>query len=200
MTVRAVVWDIGNVLLEWNPERFYDRCLGEERRRALFAAVDLLGMNERVDAGEPWAESVAALAARHPDWADAIGHWHGRWHEMIGPEIEGSARLLRAVKARGVPVLALTNFGRETFEVALARFPTLREFDRAFVSGRMRVSKPDPAIYRAVEEGMGLPPDALLFTDDREENVEAARARGWRAHLFRGPEGLAERLAAEGVL
>lgn len=198
--IGAVVWDVGNVLLEWDPERFYDREIGEARRRALFAAVDLHGMNRRVDAGAPWAEEVAALAALHPDWAPAISHWHGRWLEMASPAIPRSVRLLEALKVRGVACLALTNFGRETWAHALDHYPFLREFDQAFVSGELRLSKPDPAIYAAVEEGAGLPPSALLFTDDRPENVGAAAARGWQTHLFEGPEGLARRLVAEGLI
>ena len=198
--IGAVVWDVGNVLLEWDPERFYDREVGEDRRRALFAAVDLHGMNARVDAGAPWAEEVAALAALHPDWAPAISHWHGRWLEMASPAIPRSVRLLGALKGRGVPCLALTNFGRETWAHALEHYPFLRGFDRAVVSGHLRLAKPDAGIYEALEREAGLPPRALLFTDDRPENVAAAAARGWRTHLFEGPEGLARRLVSEGLL
>nr|WP_037282519.1 HAD family phosphatase [Rubellimicrobium mesophilum] len=200
MTVQAVVFDIGNVLIEWNPERFYDATLGEERRRAMFEAVPILAMNERVDLGAVWADEVAALAARHPDWAEPISHWHHRWIEMASPEIPGSVRLLRALRGRGVPVFALSNFGRETFAHALAHYPFLGEFDRAFVSGHLALAKPDAAIYEAVERDSGVAPGSLLFADDRPENIEAARARGWRTHLFTGPEGFAERLVAEGLL
>lgn len=200
MTAQAVVFDIGNVLIEWNPERFYDATLGQERRRAMFASVDLHGMNDRVDRGAVWAEEVAALAARHPDWAEPISHWHGRWIEMASPEIPRSVRLLRGLKARGVPVFALTNFGRETFAHAILHYPFLADFDRAFVSGHLAMAKPAPEIYEAVEQESGVAPGALLFTDDRPENIAAARARRWRTHLFTGPEGLAERLVAEGLL
>jgi 2-haloacid dehalogenase len=153
-----------------------------------------------VDLGHPWEEEVAALAAAHPDWAEEIGHWHGRWIEMASPEIPRSVRLLRALKRRGVLVFALTNFGRETFAHARTHYPFFDEFDRAFVSGHLRLAKPDPAIYEAVEREGGIAPENLLFTDDRPENIEAAAARGWRTHLFEGPEGLAERLVAEGLL
>lgn len=198
--VEAVVFDIGNVLIEWNPERFYDAEVGEERRRAMFAAVDLHGMNDRVDRGAFWAEEVAALARAHPDWSTEIAHWHDRWIEMASPEIPHSVRLLRALRSRGVPVFALTNFGRETFAHAIPHYPFLAEFDRAFVSGHLRLAKPDPGIYEAVEREGGVAPEALLFTDDRAENIGVARARGWATHLFEGPEGLADRLMAEGLL
>lgn len=198
--IKAVVWDVGNVLIEWNPERFYDREIGEERRRAMFAAVDLLGMNERVDRGAVWADEVAATAALFPDWAPAISLWHDRWLEMASPVIPRSVRLLQALRARGVPVFALTNFGRETWAHALPEYPFLGTFDRAFVSGHLGVAKPDAAIFEAVEREAGLPPAALLFTDDRSDNIAAAAARGWGTHLFEGPEGLAARLVAERLL
>jgi 2-haloacid dehalogenase len=157
-------------------------------------------MNERVDLGDVWADSVAALAREHPDWAEEIGHWHGRWIEMASPEMPRSVRLLRALRRKGIPVFALTNFGRETFDHAAAHYPFFREFDRAFVSGRLRLAKPDPAIYEVVERDSGLSGPQLLFTDDRPENVEAAARRGWRTHLFTGPGGFADRLVAEGLL
>jgi 2-haloacid dehalogenase len=99
-----------------------------------------------------------------------------------------------------VPVFALTNFGDETFEIARRAYPFLNDFDRAFVSARMRLVKPDVAIYAAVEAETGLAPEGLLFTDDRPENVEAAAARGWRTHLFTGWQGWARRLVSEGLL
>lgn len=200
MTPEAVVFDIGNVLLEWQPERFYDREIGAERRARLFAEVDLLGMNEGVDLGDPFAESVEALARAHPDWGPEIRMWRDRWFEIAHPPIDGSIRLLRALRARGVPVLALTNFGRETFDAAVERLPFLAEFDRAWVSGRMGVMKPDPAIYAALEADSGVEPGRLIFTDDRADNIAAAAARGWQTHLFDGWEGWAARLVDAGLL
>jgi len=196
----AVVFDIGNVLLEWQPERFYDGVIGEARRKRLFAEVDLVGMNEGVDLGAPFAASVEALAVAHPDWGSEIRMWRERWFELAHPPIDGSIRLLRALRARGVPVLALTNFGVETFEAAVERLPFLAEFDRAWVSGRMGVMKPDPAIYAALEAESGIAPGRLIFTDDRAENIAAAAARGWQTHLFDGWEGWAARLVQAGLL
>lgn len=200
MIPEAVVFDIGNVLLEWQPERFYDRVIGVARRKRLFAEVDLAGMNAGVDLGAPFAASVAALAEAHPDWAAEIRMWRERWFEIAHPPIDGSVRLLRALRARGVPVLALTNFGAETFEAAVVKLPFLAEFDRAWVSGRMGVMKPDPAIYAALEAESGVVPGRLLFTDDRAENIAVAAARGWQTHLFEGWEGWAARLVAAGLL
>lgn len=196
----AVVFDIGNVLIEWQPERFYDLKLGEAGRRRLFAEVDLHGMNLGVDEGADFNASVAGLAAAHPAHRDAILMWRDHWLEMCSPEIPHSVRLLAALRARGVPVFALSNFGAATFEIARARYPFLDHFDRRFVSAHLKVMKPDARIYEIVEAEAGIAPEALLFADDRPENIEAAAARGWRTHLFEGPEGWAKRLVAEGLL
>lgn len=200
MTVRAVVFDIGNVLIEWNPERMYDRVIGEARRRAMFAAVDLHGMNDRVDRGADWLTEVRATSAAFPDFAAEIMLWHDRWLEMAAPVIPQSLRLMEALQGKGVPVFALTNFGIQTFDHAMPHYPFLGRFDRAFVSGHMGVIKPEARIYEMVEEESGLSGAELIFADDRPENIAAAEARGWKGHVFTGPEGWAARLVAEGLL
>lgn len=200
MKVEAVIFDIGNVLTSWQPEAFYDRVIGEARRRDLFAAVDLHGMNDLVDAGALFRETIYDWAARHPDWAPEIRWWYDRWIELASPRIEGSIALLRALRRKGVPVFALTNFGRHSFDEAVPKMDFLQEFDRAYVSGRMGVIKPDPRIYQMVEDDCGILPQALLFADDKAENVAAAAARGWRTHQFESWQGWARRLVAEGLL
>ena len=200
MAVGAVVFDIGNVLIEWQPERFFDRVVGEQRRRAMFAAVDLHAMNDRVDRGETFRDVIVETARELPEFHDEIMLWHDRWIEMAAPVIDHSVHLLRALRRKGVPVFALSNFGIQTFEIGRREYPFLEEFDRHYISGHMGVIKPDAEIYRMVEDDCGVPPEALLFTDDRIDNIRAAEARGWMTHHFDGPEGWAARLVAEGLL
>ena len=200
MTIEAVVFDIGNVLIEWQPERYYDRRIGEDRRRKLFAEIDLHDMNEQVDRGEDFRSTVYDMAARHPDWHDEIRHWHDHWIELASPEIPRSVALLRALRARGVPVFALSNFGIGTFEVAEEAYPFLKEFDRRFISGYMGVTKPEAEIYARLEAESGVAPERLLFADDRADNIAAAAARGWKVHLFDGPEGWERSLIDHGLL
>jgi 2-haloacid dehalogenase len=200
MAVEAVVLDIGNVLVEWHPERVYDQVMGAEERARLFDRVGLHDMNLRVDAGAPFRASVEALAARYPDDAAAIMLWHDRWADMVQPPLDRSVRLQRALRARGVPVFALSNFGTETFATAERLFPFLADFDRRYISGHLGVIKPDPAIYEIVERDCGIAPTALLFADDRAENIAAAAERGWQTHLFTSEQGWADRLVAEGLL
>ena len=165
----------------------------------MFAELDLHGMNDRVDRGEDFFTTVAELAAATPHWHDEIMMWHDNWAEMATPAIMPTVDTLRSLKGR-VPVFALSNFGIQTFEIARPVYPFLSEFDRSYISGHMGVTKPDPAIYQMVEEDCGIPPDRLLFTDDRAENIAAAAARGWQTHLFNGIEGFNTRLRAEGLL
>ena len=196
----AVIFDIGNVLIEWQPEHYYDARIGPDRRRALFAAVDLHGMNARVDDGAQFRQTIYDTADRHPEWATEIRWWHDHWIDLASPRIDHSIHLLRRLRARGVPVFALTNFGHDSFAYAQTQYDFLTEFDRAFVSGQLRISKPEPAIYAHVERESGLSPAALLFTDDRAENIAAAATRGWPTHLFDGPQPWADCLVAHGLL
>ena len=200
MKTEAVIFDIGNVLIEWQPERFYDKEIGVERRKALFAEVDLHGMNDIVDKGGNWRHTVYAYAERYPEHAEVIRMWHDRWIELASPVIPHSVQLLRALRRRGVQVFALTNFGIESFDYAASIYRFLEEFDRRYISGHLGLIKPDPKIYAAVEADCGISPDRLLFTDDREENCLAAAARGWKVHHFDGPDSWARRLQSEGLL
>ena len=200
MTIDAVIFDIGNVLIEWQPERFYDAQIGPDRRRAMFAEIDLHGMNDLVDRGGDFREVIYGWAERHPAWRDEIRMWHDRWSEIAGPTIAPSVAILRALRANGVPVFALSNFGVGSFAVAERDYDFLGEFDRRFLSGEMRMAKPDAEIYAAVEAATGLAPERLLFVDDRMDNIAAAAARGWQTHLFDGPDGWAARLVTLGLL
>lgn len=200
MRPEAVIFDIGNVLIEWQPERFYDQEIGEDRRRQMFDAVDLHGMNDKVDRGHHFTDTVYATAEENPEWRAEIRMWHDRWIEMAQPAIDHSVRLLRALRTKGTPVFALTNFGIESFDYALTHYAFLDEFDRKYVSGHMAVTKPDPTIYQMVEDDCGIAPGALLFADDRPDNITAAQARGWQAHLFQGPKGWADCLISKGLL
>ncbi|WP_375254020.1 HAD family hydrolase [Yoonia sp.] len=198
--VEAVVFDIGNVLIEWQPERFFDSIIGETRRKAMFAEVDLHGINDEVDRGANFHDTIFAAAEAHPHWRGEVAIWHDRWIEMAAPAIDHSVRLLRALRARGIPVFALTNFGIQTFQIAEPVYPFLSEFDRRYISGHMGVIKPDTEIYARVEADCGVAPEALLFTDDRIDNVKVAAARGWQTHRFEGPQAWAGRLVADGLL
>ena len=198
--IKAVVFDIGNVLLEWDPKKLFDPEIGPERRAVFFSEADVHTMNERVDLGHPFTETVEEWANKHPAWRDELQLWHDRWIDMAQPAIDHSVRLMAALQAKGIPVFSLTNFGVQTYERAAKQYPFMRDFDRDFISGHLGLIKPDPAIYQTLEEQSGLAGDALIFTDDRRDNIEAAAKRGWHTHLFETPQGWADRLVAAGLL
>ncbi|MDB2421123.1 HAD family phosphatase [Paracoccaceae bacterium] len=200
MKISAVVFDIGNVLIGWTPTQFFDAKIGADRRRAFFDAVPILAANAAIDRGSHFPDTIVQLVDQHPDWEAEITLWHTCWLDMVSPVITRSVKLLRALRRQGVPVFALSNFGAETFEIAKARYPFLAEFDQHYISGVMRIMKPDPEIYAALEQGSGLAPETLLFVDDLSENIAAAAARGWQVHLFDGPQGWADCLVAHGLL
>ena len=200
MTVKAVVFDIGNVLIEWHPERYFDRTIGPAKRRALFAAVDLHAMNDRIDLGEGFRDVIYAVAEANPEWRTEIRDWHDNWIQLATPPIAHSVRLLRALRSNEVAVFSLTNFGVESFAYAQSHYDFLKEFDRDYVSGQMQVIKPDPKIYIMLEQDCGVEPENLLFTDDRADNIAVAANRGWQTHLFEGPQGWADRLVEANLL
>lgn len=197
--VELVVFDIGNVLIEWQPEAYYDRVFGQDFRRSLFEAVDLHAMNDRIDRGADFAAVVAETAAAHPKFSQAISHWHDQWHLIAAPVIKDSAQSLSALKARKVRTAILSNIGEVPFEIAQAAYPFLSDVDFPFLSGPLKMAKPDPSIYAYVERATGVAPEAMLFVDDRGENIAAARERGWQVHHFQGAAGWLETLATHGL-
>lgn len=197
--IRAVVFDIGNVLVGWQPELFFDSQIGTERRKRLFDEVDLHGMNLAVDRGAPFADSVRTLAAQHPGWAQEIMLWHDGWSHMFAPVIDANVTLMRGLRAQGMPVFALSNFGCETFALACETHPFLTEFDQSYISGHLGVLKPEAEIYTILETQSGVLPQNLFFIDDKPENIDAATARGWRGHVFEHPNALKQALDQHGL-
>jgi 2-haloacid dehalogenase len=200
-TPKAVVFDIGNVLIEWRPERLYTRLIPDPAaRQAFFEETQIFEMNLEVDRGAPFKEHIYAHAAKHPRHAAHIRAWHDHWAEMAAPAIDGTVAILRALKRRGVTVAALSNFGVESFDLACRIYPFLTEFDVPVISGREETIKPEPQIYEILEERTGLLGQDLFFMDDSPKNVAAARARFWQAEIFTTPRLLGQQLAARGLI
>lgn len=196
----AVIFDIGNVLITWHPEKLYDTLMSPDERRVMFAAVDLHLMNDKIDHGENWRDTVYATAKAYPEYSDMIQLWHDRWSEMATPAISKSWEILRQLRQQGTPVFALSNFGIESFAYAETLYPELAEFDRRFISGHMGVTKPARRIYEMVEYETSLSGTQLFFTDDRQENIDAAMEMGWQGHVFTSPENLEQDLVGRGLL
>ena len=200
-TPKVVVFDIGNVILNWDPDLLYADLIPDAADRdAFYQRAGMHEMNLDVDRGAPFKQRIYAQADAHPDDADLIRAWHDRWTEMLTPEITGTSDLLRQLKAQGTAVYALSNFGVDSYTLAQSIYPILNEFDREYISGRMKVIKPDPEIYAQLERDSGFSGPDLCFFDDRHDNVKVARDRGWQAHVFENPAKMRQDLENMGLL
>ncbi|KUL95274.1 2-haloalkanoic acid dehalogenase [Bosea sp. WAO] len=196
----VVVFDVGNVLLRWDPFHLYRDLIPDDARRDWFLAnVCTAAWNIEQDRGRSWTDAVAILIAAHPEWEREIRAFDERWHETVPGVIDDSVAVLEELKERGEKVYAITNFSREKWAECLVRFPFLRSFDGAIVSAHERLLKPDPAIYRVLTERYELDAGDCIFIDDSEKNVLGARSVGMRAVHFREPIDLRGELRALGA-
>jgi 2-haloacid dehalogenase len=197
---RIAVFDIGGVLIDWNPRHLYRKLFENEAAMEDFlSTVCTPAWNLEQDRGRSWEEAVDLLVRRFPERAELIAAYHLRWEEMVPGPIPGTAGILKRLKARG-PVYAITNFSAEKLRLAQRRFDVLNRFDGMVVSGSVGLLKPDPAIYRCLLDGYGLDPAETLFIDDAEANILGARAVGMHAHHFTGSDSLLRHLRSSGLL
>jgi 2-haloacid dehalogenase len=199
--VEAVVFDIGGVLLDWNPRHLYRKLFQDETAMNRFLAeVCTLEWHDAHDRGAPVEQSCARLAARHPEQAEFIWAWGRRSEEMIAGPIGGTVEMLRALKETDVRCYALTNMEAETYPLRLERFDFLRWFEGTVVSAHEGIAKPDREIFERLLARFELAPDRTLMIDDSARNIQAARRLGMRTVQFESPEQLRGRLEEEGLL
>lgn len=197
----TVVFDLGGVLIDWNPRYLYAKLIPDEAEREKFLAeVCTHDWNVAQDAGRTIAEATAEALSRHPDKGDLIRAFYDRFDEMLGGPVHGTVDILERLHAKGTPLYALTNWSAETFPIGRRRFPFLGLFRHITVSGELKLAKPDPAIYRHVLAVAGKPAQSCVFIDDSPKNVDAARMLGFHTIHFVGAEDLGRRLADLGFL
>jgi 2-haloacid dehalogenase len=196
------VFDLGGVLIDWDPRYLYRRLLDtDEEIEAFLDEVGFARWNHDLDAGRStWADAVEELAATHPHHRHLIEAYPARFGESIGGPIEGSVEVLRELAGRGVRLLALTNWSSETFPVARERFEFLSLFEDIVVSGDERLAKPDPEVFDLLLRRHRLDPARTLFVDDRPANLDAAAGAGLTGVLFTDPPALRSDLEAAGLL
>lgn len=196
----TIVFDVGNVLIRWDPRLLYRDLIPDDEKRDWFMAnVCTAAWNIEQDRGRSWEEAVALLVAAHPEWEREIRAYDQRWHETAPYVLDESVAILAELKAKGEKVYAITNFSREKWAECLIRFPFLQSFDGVVVSAHERLIKPDPAIYRVLLERYELVAGDCIFVDDSEKNVDAARAVGMQAVHFVEPIDLRAALRGLGA-
>lgn len=200
--VSAVVFDLGGVLIDWDPRYVYRPLFGgdEDAMDAFLATVCTPEWNRRQDAGRPWSEAIATLTDEHPEQRDLIAAYWERWQEMLGEAIAPSVDVVAELRADGVPLYALSNWSAETFPIARPRYPFLEWFDGIVISGGVGSAKPDRRIYDALLERHGLDPGSVVFVDDVAANVAAAEELGMRGIPFTGAADLRRELVSLGLL
>jgi 2-haloacid dehalogenase len=199
--MKAVIFDIGGVLLDWNPKYLYSKLLEDEA--AIDAFLDEIGFkawNPALDKGGRWQAAIDDLVSRFPHRKELIEAAHHRWHEMMPYDLPGTVAILQRLSEAGVPLYAITNFSSEKFTETRERFPFFSLFRDIVVSADEQMLKPEAAIFRICLDRNGLNAENCVFIDDVAHNVEGARAVGIDAILFTSPEQLENELKSRGLL
>jgi 2-haloacid dehalogenase len=192
---RTVVFDLGGVLIDWNPRYLYRSLIPDEAAMEEFLRTVCTGTwNEKQDCGRTIAEAEAELLATYPQHEALIRAYYREFDRMLAGPIEGTVAILEELHRRGTPLYALTNWSRETFHHARRRFDFLNRFRGIVVSGELGMMKPDARIFRHLTQTHGLEPSDCVFIDDVPKNVAGARAAGFHAVQFVGPDALRESL------
>lgn len=198
--ITCIVFDIGGVLLDWNPRHLYRKIFDSEEEMEWFLSnICTYEWNVKQDGGRLFSVATAELTARYPEYSDKIAMYYGRWDEMLSGEIKDTVKILHELKSAGMPLYALTNWSHEAFPVAYDRFDFLREFDGIVVSGEEKLLKPDHAIYRVLIERYGIDPAGSVYIDDNLDNALAAGELGFHVIHYTSPEQLRTDLGSLGL-
>ena len=198
---KAVVFDVGRVLFQWQLRALFEKVIDDRQELDWFLAnVVTEEWHFGHDRGRAIADMVPERIALFPKYESHIRAYASRFNETVPGPVEGSLDLVQRLHDNGVPLYCLTNFGDEFWQAFRPTQPVFDLFEDIIVSGVEKVAKPDPRIYEIVEQRSGRPGTALFFTDDNPANIEAAKARGWDAHLFTGAKALEAQLGAAGFL
>ncbi|WP_095165264.1 HAD family phosphatase [Pseudomonas sp. Irchel 3H3] len=199
--IDTVVFDLGNVLIRWNPRNLYRKLFGDDEQamETFLSEVCSTDWNERQDAGRSWQEAIDEAIARHPTHETLIRAYRERWEEMLGGALEETVEILEELHAKQVRLLALTNWSAETFPIALERFAFLDKFEGILVSGAEGIIKPAPQIFQLLKSRYQFEGHHAVFIDDHAPNIEGARREGFNALQFSNAGQLRKDLAALGL-
>lgn len=202
MKIDAIIFDLGGVLIDWNPSYVFDRMFKDEnQKKHFFENICTSDWNEKQDAGRSLKEATEELVAKHPEWKEYIEAYYARWEEMLGGPIHGTVEIFKQIKNSGkYKLYALTNWSAELFPIALERYEFLHWFDGRVVSGEEKMRKPFPEFYQLILDRFQLTIQETLFIDDNLRNAEAAEALGLKTIIFKSPSQLKEELTNLGIL
>ncbi|WP_350336037.1 HAD family hydrolase [Coralliovum pocilloporae] len=200
--MKAIVFDIGNVLLYWDPRFLFEPLFeGDNKAMETFLSdVCSIEWNEGMDAGRDWDEAIAERIRAYPDQERMIRAFRSRWHEMVPGPIQGSIDILEALHVAGHPIYGLTNFAADTFEETRQKYDFFSLFQDIAVSGIEKIIKPDPRFYRCLLDRNALKPEDCIFIDDNPANIGTGAALGMDAILFRSPAQLHQALTNRGLI
>jgi 2-haloacid dehalogenase len=192
MTINTIIFDLGAVLIDWNPRYLYRKILKDEAEVTWFLEnICTSEWNDQQDAGRSFEEATAELIARYPEWELPIRAWYDRWEETIMGPVQGSVDILEQIKAsQRYKLYALTNWSESTFPWALKTFPFLHWFEGIVVSGVEKTRKPYPEIYKILLDRYAVEPQHTLFIDDNLKNIEGGKKAGLHTLHFTSPEQL----------
>lgn len=199
---RAIIFDFGGVLLDWNPRYLYRQFFPDnpQAMERFLAEIDFTGWNSHQDAGRPYSEAIADLCARFPHYCDLIRAYDERYLETISGPIWPSVEILKELRQAGYPLYALSNFPQEKYRLVRSQYDFLGWFADILISGEVKMAKPGEDIFRLLLERIGAPARQCLLIDDSPGNLETAARLGFQTILFRSAEALRADLTELGIL
>lgn len=201
MKIDTVIFDIGNVLVNWNPDNLYRKIFPVEEERVQFlSTICTMEWHTLQDAGRSPQEGTTELLEKFPQHKEAILAFYDRWEEMFDGAIEGTVEILKEVKEKGYRVYALSNYNAELYQRTVNDFPFLEWFDGKIISSEAKMKKPDENIYRLLFERFFIDPKRAVFIDDLAANIAAASRLGLNGILFTNPETLRQELQTRNII
>ncbi|MFA6863565.1 MAG: HAD family phosphatase [Dysgonamonadaceae bacterium] len=198
--IKNIVFDFGGVLVDWNPTYLYSKLFDNETEMNHFLEdICTPEWNIRQDAGRPLVKATELLQAKHPEYKELIGHYYGRWDEMLGGDIKENVRVLEMLRPK-YTLFGLTNWSAETITIAYNKYDFFKHFDGIVVSGDENIVKPDPKLYQVLLNRYNLKANESLFIDDNLKNIEIAREMGFHTIHFTENVDLEKEVRDRGLL
>ena len=198
---RFLIFDLGGVLIDWNPRYLYREIFADEVEMEFFLnQVCTPAWNAQMDLDKSFKDAADELIMSYPEYTTQIQIWYDRWEEMIGGPITGTVEILKEIKQSGYPLAALSNWSAETFPIANRKYDFLSWFTHVVISGEAGLVKPDPKIFHLLLQAINRDPEDCIFIDDTQENIQIAQELGFEGILFSSPLQLRDQLEHLGVL